>query len=141
MSKYHALTKHLSTQPAKTVAMSFAALESVLGFKLPPSARRHRPWWANSGHVQARGWLDAGYHAEQVDLEAERLVFVRLNQSLLPDAPRQDTPRQGGHPLVGCMAGTIALPPGVDLTEPAYSDAEMEAFLHRKTLLLQVLTP
>ena len=41
------------------------------------------------------------------------------------------------HPLWGCMAGTITVPDGVDLTDPLYTDAQMEAFVDRKTDLLR----
>jgi hypothetical protein len=30
--------------------MSFREIEQVLGFPLPPAARRHRPWWSNNGN-------------------------------------------------------------------------------------------
>jgi transcriptional regulator with XRE-family HTH domain len=43
------------------------------------------------------------------------------------------------HPIWGCMAGTITLPDGVDLTDPAFSDDEMEGFLERKSALLHGL--
>lgn len=136
MSKYEALTKHLSKRAERRVPMSFADLEKLLGFPLPSSARAHRPWWANSvhGHVQARGWLDAGFQSEQVDLEKERLVFVRLNETGATSA--DETQPTGEHPLLGCMAGTITIPKGVDLTEPVYSDDEVEGMLDEKTARL-----
>ncbi|MCB2134604.1 MAG: hypothetical protein KDE08_01465 [Rhodobacteraceae bacterium] len=137
MSKYAALTDHLSSRAERRVPMSFADLEKLLGFELPNSARSHRPWWANSahGHVQARGWLDAGYQSEQVDLEKERLVFVRLNKAdTIASGGAQPT---GNHPLLGCMAGTITIPEGVDLTEPAYSDDEMDVLLDDKAARLR----
>jgi plasmid maintenance system antidote protein VapI len=43
------------------------------------------------------------------------------------------------HPLWGCMAGTITIPDGLDLTNPLYTDAEMEAFADRKADLLRGL--
>lgn len=134
MSRYQALTRHLSARKEGRVPMTFAEIEAILGAPLPGSARAHRPWWANSGHghVQARGWLDAGYQSEQVDLAAERLVFARLNAVEIPA-----TPPRGDHPLFGCMAGTITIPPGLDLTEPLYTDQEMDGFLDRKAALIR----
>jgi len=134
MSRYQALTRHLSARKDLRVPMTFAEIEAILGAPLPGSARAHRPWWANSGHghVQARGWLDAGYQSEQVDLVAERLVFSRLNAV----EPAVSAPR-GDHPLFGCMAGTITIPPDVELTDPMYSDDEMETFLDRKAALIR----
>lgn len=138
MSKYSALTKHLSTRTERHVPMSFGDLEAVLGFRLPASARSHRPWWANSGHghVQARGWLDAGFQSEQVDLEAERLVFVRLNA-----VGAGEEPKRVDHPLFGCMTGTVTVPEDLDLTEPMYSDEETEGHLDRGAALLAGLLP
>jgi hypothetical protein len=137
MSKYTALTKHLSSRSGSRLPMSFAEVETILGFPLPASARSHRPWWANSahGHVQSRGWLDAGYQSEQVDLEGEKLVFVRLNEV---DAPACDGGSlRGDHPLFGCMAGMITVPEGIDLTEPGFTDTEVETLFERSADLLR----
>jgi len=132
MSKYDALTKHLASRVESRVQMSFADLEALLGFVLPASARSYRPWWANSahGHVQSKSWLEAGYQSEQVDLESERLVFVRLNAA-------SPAPRNGDHPLFGCMAGAITIPDDLDLTAPMYSDADVEDWADAKSTLLQ----
>lgn len=43
------------------------------------------------------------------------------------------------HPLWGCMAGTISIPDGLDLTDPMFTDDEMGAFLDRKSDLLRGL--
>lgn len=142
MSKYDALTKHLATRSDARVPMSFSDLEAVLGFPLPASARTHRPWWANSGHghVQARGWLDAGYQSEQVDLESEKLVFVRLNE-IEAAFHGSYAPHSGDHPLFGCMTGMITISEGADLTEPVFDDDEMRAFLDRKAASLREERP
>jgi hypothetical protein len=129
MSKYDALTKHLTARSEPRVTMSFADMERVLGFHLPASARTYRPWWANSGHghVQARGWLDAGYQSRDVDLASERLTFVKLNAvQAVPGLPGSD------HPLWGALAGMITLPPGADLTEPMFTDAEVDEWIDAK---------
>ena len=56
-SKYQRLYTHLCSLAAKEWKVSFSEIESILGFDLPPSARLHRPWWANqgggNGHSQA----------------------------------------------------------------------------------------
>ncbi len=118
MSKYDPLTHHLAARNEARIAMRFDEIERLLGFALPRSARLHRPWWANSGHghVQAKGWLNAGYQSQEVDLEAERLEFVRLNR--LDDVPA-GLPAKGNHPLWGLFAGQVWVQPGYDLTEPA----------------------
>lgn len=125
MSKYEPLTHHLAARKEPRIAMRFSEIERLLGFPLPRSARTHRPWWANSGHghVQAKGWLDAGFASQDVDLEAECLEFVRLN-SAKPDSVTAAPPAKTGLPLWGLFAGQVWVQPGYDLTEPADPDWE-----------------
>ena len=82
MSKYDPLKSYLNTCGGAPVSMSFAELESVLGFELPWAARHHRQWWGNnaSGHAQSRSWMLARYKVATVDLEAETVRFVVYNQ-------------------------------------------------------------
>ena len=79
--KYRRLYAHLCGLRSQEWSASFAAVEAVLGFQLPPSARMHRPWWANqsrgNGHSQALAWTTAGWETAQVDMEAETLLFRR----------------------------------------------------------------
>jgi hypothetical protein len=121
MSKYDPLTRHLAAHHKREIPMRFEDIERVLGFDLPPSARRHRAWWSNnpSNSVMTKAWLAAGYLSEQVDLEGEKLVFARLNAVVSPARPAG---AKGRHPLIGCMAGTIPVPPETDLTEPTAPD-------------------
>jgi mRNA-degrading endonuclease RelE of RelBE toxin-antitoxin system len=77
-SKYLRLCEHLQTRRENEVEMDFQGVERIVGERLPPSARKHRPWWANDHtHVQAAAWLAVGWKTQQVRLEAERLKFVR----------------------------------------------------------------
>jgi len=121
VSKYAPLTRYLRDIDKPRVTMDFAEIERVLGFPLPRSAREHRPWWANTGgsHVHALSWNAAGYKTAEVDLQDQRLVFVRLNET----APNV---RPAGHPLWGAMKGTVVYAEDVDLTEPLYTDAELD---------------
>jgi hypothetical protein len=132
MAKYDPLTRHLAERQQPLVPMTFPELEAVLGFPLPPSARKDRGWWSNNpqNNVMTRAWLAAGYRSRDVDLAAERLLFERLNAVEPAERPR------GRHPLIGCMRGLITIQPGTDLTEPVYTDAEMDAFMERKLALL-----
>lgn len=103
MSKFSALSRHLSVRKEQRVQMGFAEVEAILGFDLPASARSHRPWWANTehGHVQSRGWMEAGFRTEQVELDSERLVFVRVKPveagepPSKPGATRSSAPWRG----------------------------------------------
>jgi len=79
--KYAPLYRHLRSLRGPEFRTSFGALEAILGFRLPNSARVHRPWWSNSsagnGHSHALAWQAAGWTTEAVDLNAETLTFRR----------------------------------------------------------------
>ena len=78
--KYAPLFRHLSALDHAVWAATFEEVEAVLGFALPPSARKHRAWWANEedgSHSHARAWQMAGWQTNAVDLAAGTLVFAR----------------------------------------------------------------
>ena len=80
MGKYEPLARKLNQTSDDALDVSFTEIEKILGFSLPPSARGHRPWWANSykgGHSQAQGWIGAGWETRDIDLKRERVRFVR----------------------------------------------------------------
>jgi hypothetical protein len=114
MSKYEPLRKHLEAAGRAQVAMSFAEIERVLGFSLPPSSRKYRAWWSNnaSNSVITEAWLDAGFQTEQVDMKRGRLVFRRADAA-------EDPGLSEHHPLYGCMKGTVTFAPDYDPGEPA----------------------
>jgi len=79
--KYAPLYRYLlALAPRMEWRTDFDEIERVLGFRLPDSARLHRPWWANSrkggGHSHALAWQAAGWRTKQVDLEQETLLFA-----------------------------------------------------------------
>ncbi|HEY1837967.1 MAG TPA: hypothetical protein VGG36_09940 [Rhizomicrobium sp.] len=141
MALYEPLGQYLKANGAGHIAMTFREVETVIGRKLPASAYRHRPWWANEerGHSHAKAWLGAGYETERVDMAARKLVFRRTNAShaaQLGEMPglsesdrmfeaeenREKKPRRS--PLFGALKGTFTIEPGYDLTSPMYSDEE-----------------
>ena len=82
--KYAPLYRHLLSARSKPEwRTTFGELEAILGFRLPDSARLHRPWWSNSkkssGHSHALAWQAAGWRTRTVDVEAETLVFERAD--------------------------------------------------------------
>ena len=81
--KYRSLFRHLCYLDAQEWEATFGDVESVIGFRLPASARRYRAWWANqngaSSHVQANAWIAAGWEVTAVDLAAET---VRLRRTI-----------------------------------------------------------
>src|SRR4051812_49396443 len=114
MSKYEPLSHFLGSLARPAHRMSFGEIERILGFKLPKSAYEHQAWWSNNGagHSHARAWLESGWRTESVDLNSRKVTFQRDAAAQSPAAP---VPKDQ---IWGCMAGTITVMPGVDLTEP-----------------------
>src|SRR4051812_1244396 len=81
--KYLSLYKYLASRYADTVVLTFAAIEDLLGFALPESARLRLDWWTTSdtaagesGHRQA--WIEAKRTAK-ANLLAQTVVFDRVS--------------------------------------------------------------
>lgn len=80
--KYAPLFRYFLNAPGEELVLSFAQMEDALGGKLPPSARKHRPCWANSQvSLLGRVWLRAGWRLAGIDLEDEVAHFERQAQS------------------------------------------------------------
>ena len=132
MSAYDPLGDYLKSSTSDSIPMTFKEVEKIIGRDLPPSAYRHRPWWANEarGHSHAKAWLDAGYETEQVNMESRKLVFRRALPAAnrgMAEASREFVPAEkktGRHPLIGAMKGTFTIEPGYDLTSPMFTDEE-----------------
>lgn len=119
MSKYEPLSHFLASTFGAAQRMSFAEIERILGFKLPKSAYEHQAWWSNNptGHSHARSWSDAGWRTEGVDLAGRKVTFQRT-KAVAPPSSGSSTERSPKRDPWGCMAGTITIMPGVDLTAP-----------------------
>jgi hypothetical protein len=115
MSKYESLPQFLASVHGSIKRLGFADIERILGFRLPISAYKHEAWWSNNatGHSHARAWLEAGWRTEALDLAGRSVIFRRLGHPSGPAAASRP-----GAPW-GCMAGTVTIMPGVDLTAPA----------------------
>jgi hypothetical protein len=115
VSKYEALPQFLAQTRGGTRRMSFREIENVLGFKLPKSAYEHEAWWSNNatGHSHARAWLKFGWRTEAVDLTGRKVTFRRPAQSVPASSSSQKRDPWG------CMAGTVTIMPGTDLTAPS----------------------
>lgn len=89
-TKYSPLTKHLQHRvPGQWATLSFGELKNILGFALPNSAWNHQAWWGNhEGNSQARGWMDAGFEVEAVNLNAGTVRFVKRGKGK-DAAPRE----------------------------------------------------
>ena len=83
MGKYDRLGEYLSEQSGDACVLRFAKVEEVTGDSLPASAREYRPWWGNDRtHVQACGWMNAGWKVERLELQQERVHFARINSGV-----------------------------------------------------------
>jgi len=91
--KYRKLYAHLCSLSGPEWRTSFDEIETILGFALPPSARIHRPWWANQtdghGHSHSRSWSVAGWETAHVNMDTETLLF-RQKQSGAPSRMNLD---------------------------------------------------
>jgi hypothetical protein len=134
MGKYTDIGRLLNSRGTDLVRIDFEDIEEALGFNLPASAHKYAEWWANNykGHVQARAWMDAGWHTESLDLDGKKVTFRRstaagadTGPNPLGDVPAATSPRR--RDPWGCMAGTVTFMTDVDLTEPTEEwDAESE---------------
>lgn len=120
MPKYSALGDYLKRQHREIVPLTFGEIEKITGTKLPPSARKHRPWWSNNPHnsVMTKVWLEAGFESEQVDMTKRKLVFRRARTPKREGGGQPET-EPPFHPAYGAMQGLIRIMPGTDLTQPA----------------------
>lgn len=83
MSKYDPLYKYLNQQKRTRISMTFSSIESLLGFRLPSTARQRSQWWANeisrdTRHVQCKAWLDSGFETANLDLVKETVDFIPI---------------------------------------------------------------
>ncbi|WP_441339161.1 DUF7662 domain-containing protein [Paenibacillus sp. VTT E-133280] len=80
VGKYASLYGFLLNSQEEQVTINVGQIEEILGFSLPPSASKHRPWWANTlTHSHAKSWLLAGWEVDSVNL-GEKTVFRRISE-------------------------------------------------------------
>lgn len=79
LSKYRQLHDYLASARVERQRLSFAAIEDILGFALPASARTYPAWWSNdgTGGRQSGAWLSAGWKTDELDLAGETVTFRR----------------------------------------------------------------
>jgi hypothetical protein len=134
MSKYEPLKNYLAEHGSQEVQLGFRDIESIIGFPLPPSARKHRAWWSNnpSNSVITYAWLAAGYETARVDMVAQKLVFRRVGKAAAPPAEHQqagsgvmEAPFELRPPVHGvlnrlrsALRGTVRFAPGYKPTDP-----------------------
>ncbi len=61
-----------------SIELSFVEVETAIGAALPRAARLRRGWWANDiRHAQANSWLTIGWESKSLNLQEERVTFMR----------------------------------------------------------------
>ena len=113
MGKYQPLETFLRNRRPGRWRASLPEIETLLGFRLPRSATKYPAWWSNdaTGHSHAKAWLDAGWRTEDVNLAGGKLTFARVE----PASEEKGTARDPW----ACMAGTVTIMPGTDVTAPS----------------------
>ena len=77
-AKYRPLAEYLVKSESTRVELSYAEIETILGFRLPDTARNFKqPFWANTKtHSYASSWLEIGYKT-RVDLNCDKVTFIK----------------------------------------------------------------
>ena len=83
--KYEPLELYLKNLPASQdeLALSFEEVENIIRQPLPPSAYKHRPWWANQTNIsnrsQAAAWMKTDFRVYDVRQEqtSSAVIFIR----------------------------------------------------------------
>jgi hypothetical protein len=80
VAKYDGLTALLDRDHGDRIHLTFEQVAAAVPGGLPPSAYRHRAWWANESngrHVHARAWMGAGWAVADVDVSRRTVTFSR----------------------------------------------------------------
>ena len=83
VSKYDGLTRHLKFRAAFTgmVKLTFARIDGLIGSNLPMEAYKSESWWSNSpSSAHSKGWLDAGWETQEVNLKEGFVVFKKVRE-------------------------------------------------------------
>lgn len=82
--KYYSLSNYLNNSNEEFVSLSFNEIENILGFKLPPSVRKHRANWSNTTTLSFPcSWLKVGYKTVEVNMIKEEVTFQKDNSNNL----------------------------------------------------------
>lgn len=81
LRKYDPLKRYLAVSSHRYEVLSLVAIEGLLQETLPPSARKHRQWWANGGHAHSDVWLSAGWQVAYVKADGYVVYQRKANLS------------------------------------------------------------
>jgi len=91
-SKYSGLTRYLKFRGSFTniVELSFAKIDGIIKDNLPMAAYRNEQWWSNSPiNVHAKGWLDAGWKVQEVNLKEGHVTFKKMQAVSAKDSKKK----------------------------------------------------
>lgn len=80
-SKYYPLFLHLQACKQETTTLALSKVEAVIDNSLPKSAFNKKNWWSNrdsASALQAKAWVNAGYHVDSVDLTQKTVTFRKF---------------------------------------------------------------
>lgn len=76
--KFSALEKYFKYQNEDRIDLTFKEIENILGFKLSPSAYKHRAYWSSSKtHTLTKTWLNSGYKMNKINLQTQEVQFLK----------------------------------------------------------------
>lgn len=82
-TKYAGLARYLKFRGdfTDTVRLPFSRIDGIIGDNLPMSAYKSEGWWNNMpSNPHARGWLDAGWEVQEVNLKECYAVFKKVRE-------------------------------------------------------------
>jgi hypothetical protein len=82
-SGYGGLTGYLRFRGAFTssVKLTLARIDGIIGENLPMDAYRGEKWWSNSSSSpHAKGWLDAGWETQEINLKEGYVTFKKVRE-------------------------------------------------------------
>jgi hypothetical protein len=87
MGKYDNLGRYLTSLLENKIILSMTEIVDILGFPLPDSSVKYRPWWANDRtHVQALdGWMKFGWMVETIDFTEKTVTFSKKTNATLQE--------------------------------------------------------
>ena len=80
-NKYQKLNDYFSKATNSSITLTFEDIESILGFVLPDSARKHRAAWYEAGHFMPKAWVENGYNIDSLDFRGQTVVFKKQQES------------------------------------------------------------
>jgi len=76
--KFSALEKYFKYQNEDRIDLTFKEIENILGFKLSPSAYKHRAYWSLTDfNTFPNAWLNSGYKLNKINLERQKVQFLK----------------------------------------------------------------